>query len=123
MNSFSSFFFFSFFLFFPLRIGLNFFLLFFLISSFRKLRRTGYVSEYVSIYQDQTIRSVFISSDSGRLCRPLIIVENGKLLVTEKHLQELLEGVRGFHDFVKEGLIEYLDVNEENDSNIAMYEV
>ena len=27
-----------------------------------------------------------------------------------------------FKDFVKQGLIEYLDVNEENDSNIALYE-
>ncbi len=27
-----------------------------------------------------------------------------------------------FKDFVKKGLIEYLDVNEENDSNIALYE-
>jgi len=31
--------------------------------------------------------------------------------------------VRSFHDFIKDGLIEYLDVNEENDSNIAIYEV
>ena len=27
-----------------------------------------------------------------------------------------------FEDFVKKGLIEYLDVNEENDSAIALYE-
>jgi DNA-directed RNA polymerase beta subunit len=34
----------------------------------------------------------------------------------------LTQGLRGFEDFLKEGLVEYLDVNEENDSNIAMYE-
>ena len=27
-----------------------------------------------------------------------------------------------FDDFLRKGLIEYLDVNEENDSNIALYE-
>ena len=27
-----------------------------------------------------------------------------------------------FKDFIKKGLVEYLDVNEENDSNIALYE-
>jgi len=36
--------------------------------------------------------------------------------------QELNEGVRTFNDFLKDGLVEYLDVNEENDSRIAMYE-
>ncbi len=27
-----------------------------------------------------------------------------------------------FDDFLRHGMIEYLDVNEENDSNIALYE-
>ena len=29
---------------------------------------------------------------------------------------------RSFEDFLREGLVEYLDVNEENDCNIALYE-
>lgn len=37
-------------------------------------------------------------------------------------MQELNEGVRQFNDFAKDGLVEYLDVNEENDSRIAMHE-
>ena len=36
--------------------------------------------------------------------------------------QDLIEEKLVFKDFVKKGLIEYLDVNEENDSNIALYE-
>ena len=32
------------------------------------------------------------------------------------------DGRRGFADFLKEGLVEYLDVNEENNSYIALYE-
>lgn len=93
------------------------------INSFRRLRRAGQISEYVSIYQNKEHKCVYISCDGGRLCRPMIIVENGKVRVTAKPLQELAEGVRKFHDFVKEGLVEFLDVNEENDSNIALYEV
>jgi hypothetical protein len=33
-----------------------------------------------------------------------------------------LQGFRSFNDFLTEGLVEYLDVNEENDSLIALYE-
>lgn len=32
------------------------------------------------------------------------------------------EGLRMFDDFIKDGLVEYLDVNEENDALIAVYE-
>lgn len=37
-------------------------------------------------------------------------------------MQELADSFRTFEDFIYDGLIEYLDVNEENDSNIAVYE-
>lgn len=43
-------------------------------------------------------------------------------MVTQKHLEELTQGLRSFEDFLREGLVEYLDVNEENDSNVALYE-
>ncbi len=46
--------------------------------------------------------------------RPLIIVEKGKPKVTSKHIKELVAGYRTFDDFIKAGLIEYLDENEEN---------
>ena len=37
-------------------------------------------------------------------------------------MQELKEGLRTFEDFVNEGLIEYVDVNEENNCLIALRE-
>ena len=54
--------------------------------------------------------------------RPYIIVSKGRPLVTSKHIEELTQGFRSFEDFLKEGLVEYLDVNEENDCMIALYE-
>lgn len=36
--------------------------------------------------------------------------------------QELKKGAVAFDDFLHKGLVEYLDVNEENDSYIALYE-
>ena len=68
-------------------------------------------------------RTVQISSDSGRLCRPYIIVTSkGKPKVKEKHIKRLINEQLSFDDFLAKGLVEYLDVNEENDSNIALYE-
>ncbi|XP_074031001.1 RNA polymerase III subunit RpIII128 isoform X2 [Leptinotarsa decemlineata] len=94
----------------------------YLIRVFRLARRKGHISSYVSIYPSDLHRTVYINSDGGRLCRPYIIVEDGIPLVTETHISELEKGMRAFEDFLQEGLIEFLDVNEENDSYIACYE-
>lgn len=37
-------------------------------------------------------------------------------------MKEFKNGIRSFKDFLKDGLIEFLDVNEENDCLIAVYE-
>lgn len=88
--------------------------------AFRKLRRAGRIGEFVSVYTADGC--VYISSDGGRVCRPLIIIERGEPLITQDHLDELKDGHRTFNDFLREGLVEYLDVNEENNSYIALYE-
>ncbi|KAH3763367.1 DNA-directed RNA polymerase III subunit RPC2 [Pelomyxa schiedti] len=91
-------------------------------KTIRLLRRKGRVGEQVSVYTNTSQKVVHIASDAGRACRPLIIVENGRPLVTNKHIEQLNEGFRNFNDFVIDGLIEFLDANEENDSLIAVYE-
>ncbi|CAN1173031.1 DNA-directed RNA polymerase III subunit 2 [Linum perenne] len=88
----------------------------------RKLRRACKISEFVSIFVNEKQRAVYIASDGGRVCRPLVIADKGKSRIKEHHMKELLDGVRTFDDFLQEGLIEYLDVNEENNAFIALYE-
>jgi DNA-directed RNA polymerase III subunit RPC2 len=92
------------------------------LNSFRQLRRTGRVSEFVSIYINNHHNGVHIATDEGRICRPLIVVEQGKSKVRPKSLSRLREGSMSFDDFISQGIVEYLDVNEENDSMIAVYE-
>ena len=92
------------------------------VTSFRKLRRAGRVSEFVSIYTNSHQQAVHIASDAGRICRPMIIVEKKQPKVTSEHIAQLQRGEMNFDDFLVQGLIEYLDVNEENDSYIALYE-
>ncbi|KUJ08545.1 putative DNA-directed RNA polymerase III subunit RPC2 [Mollisia scopiformis] len=92
------------------------------LNSFRKFRRMGRVSEFVSIYINHHTNAVHIATDEGRICRPLIVVENQKSKVTKRSLEALRKGTMEFDDFLYKGLVEYVDVNEENDSNIALYE-
>lgn len=89
---------------------------------FRKLRMAGHVDPFISIYTSLSTKSVNISSDGGRVCRPLIIVQKGEPLVKEPEIRDVIAGIKTFEDLVKEGRIEYLDVNEEGDQNIAVYE-
>ncbi|CAL1697962.1 unnamed protein product [Somion occarium] len=92
------------------------------VGNFRRLRRAGRFSEFVSIYINHHHRTVHIASDGGRICRPIVIVENGKPRVTSEHITQLKSGLLTFDDFLHRGLVEYLDVNEENDSYTALYE-
>ncbi|EMC96588.1 hypothetical protein BAUCODRAFT_33950 [Baudoinia panamericana UAMH 10762] len=92
------------------------------LVAFRKFRRMGRISEFVSIYINHHHNGVHIATDEGRICRPLIVVENGKSKVNARFLDSLRKGTMGFDDALSRGIVEYLDVNEENDSNIAVYE-
>jgi DNA-directed RNA polymerase III subunit RPC2 len=92
------------------------------LNDFRRFRRMGRVSEFVSIFINHHTNAVHIATDEGRICRPLIVVEKGKPLVNAHHLKQLKSGTMDFEDFLSRGLVEYVDVNEENDSDVAIYE-
>ncbi|KAI5561655.1 hypothetical protein BDE02_15G002400 [Populus trichocarpa] len=91
-------------------------------NAMRKLRRAGKIGEFVSVFVNEKQRAVYIASDGGRVCRPLVIADKGVSRIKEHHMRELMDGARTFDDFLHEGLIEYLDVNEENNALIALYE-
>jgi DNA-directed RNA polymerase III subunit RPC2 len=92
------------------------------LNAFRGFRRMGRISEFVSIHINHHHNGVHIATDEGRICRPLIVVEKGKSKVTTRFLESLRKGTMDFDDALNRGIVEYLDVNEENDSNIAIYE-
>ncbi|KAF7051047.1 hypothetical protein CFC21_059332 [Triticum aestivum] len=91
-------------------------------DNMRKLRRLSSSWDFVSIFVNQKQRCIHIASDGGRVCRPLLIADLGISRVQDHHMQELRAGQLSFDDFLRFGLIEYLDVNEENNALIALYE-
>ncbi|RWS09464.1 DNA-directed RNA polymerase III subunit RPC2-like protein [Dinothrombium tinctorium] len=94
-----------------------------LVTALRKIRRGGFISEFVSVSVNRLHKSVYIATDGGRLCRPYIIINpDGQPRITSKHIEALNRGLICFEDFIRKGLIEYLDVNEASDSHIAIKE-
>jgi DNA-directed RNA polymerase subunit B' len=92
-----------------------------LAKELRKMRRQGLISTQVNIALNDNTREVIINSDMGRARRPLVVVENGVSKVTEEHLEKLKKKEISFEDLVKEGCVEYLDAEEEENAFIALY--
>ncbi|MEW5318770.1 MAG: hypothetical protein WDW38_009963 [Sanguina aurantia] len=91
-----------------------------LVKALRDMRRRGLLGEFVHVHLGAD--ACYISCDGGRVCRPLIICDNGVPRVKQGHITLLRSGAWTFPDFLRHGLMEYLDVNEENVSLIALYE-
>jgi DNA-directed RNA polymerase II subunit RPB2 len=87
----------------------------------KKKRRKNIIPDEVSMVNNFENREIKIYTDSGRVQRPLLIVENKKIKFKKKHLSKIENNEIDFDDCVKKlGLIEYLDVEEEEASMIAM---
>jgi DNA-directed RNA polymerase subunit B len=87
-----------------------------------KARRNSKIDSQVNIAYHQDTEELYINTDAGRLQRPVIVVENGKPKVTEEHLKKLQEGKLSWLDLVREGCIEYLDSEEEENALVASSE-
>lgn len=95
------------------------------MSNLQTLRRSGRIGEFVSVYESESWHAIFVASDGGRLCRPLILVADGKPRFDPVvHVPLLLkppsQGGMSFADFLKTGVVEWVDVNEENNLFIAL---
>ncbi len=86
----------------------------------REERRKNLLPIELSIRLDKTTNTIYISTEVGRVLRPLIIVENGKPKLTEEHEKLLEEGKIKWDDLLKAGLVEYIDASEEENALVAL---
>ncbi len=93
-----------------------------LVSNVKQMRRAGTIPIQVNVTFHPKTHEIIINSDDGRARRPVIIVENGKSLLTEEHIELLKNKEIEFDDLVKMGLIEYLDAEEEENCFVAVNE-
>ncbi len=90
-----------------------------LVRHFKSARRRGTIPPEVSIRYDSENRDIFINTDKGRILRPLLILYDGAPRLTSQHLDALTQGEMTFRNLVNEGIIEWVDAEEEEDLYIA----
>lgn len=93
-----------------------------LVTRVRKMRRRGELSAEVNISFKEYNGDIIIHTDRGRARRPLIVVEEGKPLVTDEDIEWLKSGEIDFMDLISRGIVEFIDAEEEEDLFIAMNE-
>jgi len=107
----------------------------YLYNELKNLKRTGVINIYTSISWNVLTNYINISTECGRCVRPLFIVQNGNTLVfNKKHVLALLQNRITWNNLLSpntitdpeirkeftESVIEFLDVEEQNSSLIAM---
>jgi DNA-directed RNA polymerase subunit B len=96
-----------------------------LAKAFRRLRREGQISPgasvlYVSPVNEKAYPRLYISLSSGRVLRPLILVESGRPALTVEQIDKVASGQLSWRDLVEQGIIELIDANEEENCLVAM---
>jgi DNA-directed RNA polymerase subunit B' len=92
------------------------------IWKLKEKRRVNELPLELSVRHQKSRDSIFLTTETGRIIRPLIIVKNSEPLLKPEHISLLKEGKLTFTDLVKQGIIEYLDAAEEDNALIALDE-
>lgn len=85
-------------------------------------RRMNKVNNAINVHLDAASGNVYVETAKGRSVRPLIVVKEGKSSLTKRHVEQLQKGEIAWSDLVKQGVIEYLDSSEEENSLVAFFE-
>jgi len=85
-------------------------------------RRDGKLTKNANFYYNKKEDIVFIQFDKNRLRRPLIVVTDGKPLLTQKHIDDVESGKSSWLKLIEDGFIEEIDALEEESVLIAMDE-
>lgn len=79
----------------------------------RKYRRKSVIPLSTAVVRDFAINEVRVYTDAGRCLRPLWIVKDRKLLVTNEIVDKLRRGEMQWNSLIARGYIEYISVQEE----------
>ncbi len=92
------------------------------IERIRSERRMGKLPAGVNVLYNKDTDAVTVETCAGRVVRPLLVVKDGKVLLTPRHVEQLQKNELSWTDLVKQGIIEYVDATEEEGCLVAFYE-
>ncbi|MBU4501957.1 MAG: DNA-directed RNA polymerase subunit B [Nanoarchaeota archaeon] len=92
------------------------------IAKLKEERRNRKITGTLNMHYDKQREEIILDCTSGRARRPLIIVENGASKLTQEHLKRLEKNETTWDNLIEEGIIEYVDAAEEEDTFIALYD-
>ena len=92
------------------------------ITNITTERRQGRISHDLNLVYDDATDTIYLETSKGRSVRPLIVVKNGKPLLTEEHIRQLEHNTLQWNDLLKHGYIEFLDASEEEMALVALEE-
>lgn len=97
-----------------------------IVNNFKHMRRQGLISSEVNIAyyagedNDVLSKEIIVTCDFGRVRRPLIVVENGESKLKPEHVSKLKSSELTWSNLINEGIVEYLDAEEEENAFIAL---
>jgi len=92
------------------------------VSSVKEERRSGNITSNLNVFHNEKSDEIYIEASKGRARRPLIIVKDGQPMLTERHVKQLEKNEISWSDLIKQGIIEYLDAGEEENSLVSFFE-
>jgi len=90
-----------------------------LVKQFKNARRRGSIRSEVCIRYDAVNKDIFINTDKGRILRPLLILHDGAPRLTNQNLEDLRSGDMVFDELLNQGIVEWVDAEEEEDLLVA----
>lgn len=94
-----------------------------LVAALRAMRRQSDINTEVGVVHDIRMQELRLTTDYGRCCRPLFVVDGQELRIRKNDIIALSrseETGATWSLLVQEGAIEYIDVEEEETTMIAM---
>ncbi|CAM9851945.1 unnamed protein product, partial [Ectocarpus sp. 12 AP-2014] len=95
-----------------------------LVQTLVHQRRALDIDVEVSVVRDIKGRELRLYTDAastGRVCRPLFVVENNRLRIRKKHINDLHDPNYGWTNLMQQqGVVEYIDTEEEETTMVAM---
>ena len=88
-----------------------------LVETVLFMRRSGQYPKDMSVTFKKWRNTIHISTTSGRICRPLLIVKDGKCVYKNTRDADSMS----FNQLLCEGVIEYLDCEEEDTAYVAFF--